>query len=79
MRYLIIISFCFFLSLSVQAKKKKMIKTPPCICTMIYMPVCGENKKDYSNSCQANCAGIKKYTMGTCQEIKDEVPAMPKK
>jgi hypothetical protein len=29
-----------------------------CMCPMIYMPVCDENGKKYSNKCRANCAGV---------------------
>ncbi len=38
-----------------------------CMCVKIYMPVCGENKKTYGNSCEADCAGVK-YTQGECKE-----------
>lgn len=37
-----------------------------CTCVKIYMPVCGENKKTYGNSCEADCAGVK-YTQGECK------------
>ena len=39
-----------------------------CICTMQYEPVCGEDKKQYSNSCVAECAGVKNYTLGECDQ-----------
>lgn len=41
---------------------------PACICTMDYNPVCGCNQKTYSNSCMAECAGIKEYTPGPCKK-----------
>lgn len=42
-----------------------------CVCPMIYMPVCGEDQKTYSNSCQANCAGVKVTTTGECEKTRD--------
>ena len=42
-------------------------KAKSCICTKIWMPVCGENNKTYGNSCEADCAGVK-YTGGSCEE-----------
>ena len=44
-------------------------KAKSCICTKMWMPVCGENKKTYGNSCEADCAGVK-YTVGACEETK---------
>ena len=44
------------------------IKTPNtlnCICVQLWMPVCGENGKTYSNACFADCARVK-YTQGSC-------------
>lgn len=38
-----------------------------CTCVKMWMPVCGENKKTYGNSCEADCAGVK-YTSGACKE-----------
>lgn len=38
-----------------------------CTCVKMWMPVCGENKKTYGNSCEADCAGVK-YTNGACKE-----------
>ena len=40
-----------------------------CTCVKIWMPVCGENKKTYGNSCEADCAGVK-YTNGSCKGMK---------
>ena len=44
-------------------------KARSCMCTRIYMPVCGEDKKTYGNSCEAECAGVK-YTGGACLETE---------
>ena len=48
---------------------EKRIKN--CICPQIYMPVCGEDNKTYSNSCVAECAGVK-FTMGACEKDAQE-------
>ena len=39
-----------------------------CICPQVWMPVCGENEKTYSNACFANCAGVK-FTQGSCAKV----------
>jgi hypothetical protein len=44
-------------------------KITSCTCVKIWMPVCGENKKTYGNSCEADCAGVK-YTAGECKKTK---------
>lgn len=36
-------------------------------CVMVYSPVCGCDKKTYSNSCEATKNGILKYTDGECE------------
>lgn len=39
-----------------------------CVCVQLWMPVCGENGKTYSNACFAQCAGVK-FTQGSCSKI----------
>lgn len=41
-------------------------KAKSCTCVKIWMPVCGEDKKTYGNTCEADCAGVK-YTQGECK------------
>jgi len=36
-----------------------------CVCPEVYSPVCGENKKTYSNSCLAECDDVN-YVSGEC-------------
>jgi hypothetical protein len=71
MKYFIFhVSFTVFLAGFVSCKQTKCIEKtsdPGCTCTMQYDPVCGCNKKTYSNSCVAECHGIKEYTKGECK------------
>jgi hypothetical protein len=46
-------------------------KAASCTCMKMWMPVCGENKKTYGNSCEADCAGVK-YTSGECSKTKNK-------
>lgn len=47
---------------------KAKIDMKNCVCVQLWMPVCGENGKTYSNSCFANCAGVK-FVQGSCANI----------
>ena len=40
--------------------------TQGCVCITAYEPVCGDDGITYSNSCEAECAGIFNYTNGEC-------------
>ncbi len=46
--------------------KKCIKKTGDEVCITLFAPVCGCDGMAYSNSCNANLNGIKKFTRGEC-------------
>jgi hypothetical protein len=42
--------------------------TDECICPEIWAPVCGSDGVNYSNACEAECAGVS-YTEGECTDV----------
>lgn len=42
-----------------------VVQNRTCYCTTELNPVCGCNGETYSNSCHAQCAGVR-YTKGEC-------------
>lgn len=42
-------------------------QAPEVVCTATYEPVCSVDKTTYSNSCEAELAGVYNYTPGPCQ------------
>ena len=43
---------------------------PEVVCSDLYEPVCGSNKKTYSNSCEANLVGVTSFIPGACPTLK---------
>lgn len=41
-------------------------QTPEVVCTEIYNPVCSPDQVTYVSPCEANLAGVIKYTSGAC-------------
>jgi hypothetical protein len=37
-----------------------------CVCAAVYEPVCGDDGQDYSNACEADCAGAQVLRKGPC-------------
>ena len=66
--FLLILTNCTTTSTTEMEKKPipVTIKAPKSmVCITLYNPVCGKNGKTYSNSCNADMAGVE-YTQGAC-------------
>jgi hypothetical protein len=52
-----------------EAKPVSPLTVKPCYCMKMFQPVCAGGK-NYGNSCEAECQGHKKWTMGECPTEK---------
>lgn len=52
-------------------KAKAVADIKNCVCIQLWMPVCGENGKTYSNACFAKCANVK-FKQGSCTKEINE-------
>lgn len=51
------------------------VKPRPTFCILVYKPVCGTDKKTYSNSCFAGVAGVGILYEGPCLDCKKKCPS----
>ncbi|MBI4818214.1 MAG: proprotein convertase P-domain-containing protein [Deltaproteobacteria bacterium] len=45
----------------------KILEAKPCVCPMVFQPVCGADGRQYSNGCAASCAGATIDYAGPCR------------
>jgi hypothetical protein len=48
-----------------------------CDCPDEYRPVCGDDREEYYNACEAVCSGIKKYSIGACNQEQGQLSIDP--
>lgn len=58
--------------ISPETKKEISEIKPRKICVMVWNPVCGKDKKTYSNECFAKAAGVEIDHMGSCVKKSEE-------
>jgi hypothetical protein len=65
---IILTYFIFFGCASTNNCIDESKKDPDVVCFQVYEPVCGCDGQTYSNSCEADKAGVTEYTAGECNE-----------
>jgi len=66
LRFTILIGILiFFAQCTKKINQSQSTDEVDCMCMEIYQPVCGEDGKEYPNSCYAECAKVK-YEEGPC-------------
>lgn len=54
------------------AKNSIVEENDLCICAKDFRPVCGDDGVTYPNACEAECAGVKDFVEGSCEEESEE-------
>ena len=52
----------------------KIFSHKNCSCPRVYNPICGSDKKTYTNECLMRCAGITKSKAGPCEAAGNPCP-----